>query len=57
MDNELDYTDAAALALEDECTEAAQDLDPYYAMDGLSEEMEDCEDEDLFDLIERGGWA
>jgi hypothetical protein len=57
MNDELDYSDAAALALEEECTEAAQDLDPYFAMEGLSEEMAECEEEDLFDIIERGSWG
>lgn len=56
MNEELDYTDEAALALEEEWDTLTEDVD-LDLPEGLHEDMEDDEDGDLFDILERGGWA
>ena len=56
MNEELDYTDEAALALEEwDTLEVSTDTEN--AMDDMYEDIEDSEDGDLFDILERGRYA
>ena len=56
--DEFDYTDDSALALEESfsahCDTLEECQEAEGAMDTLHEDMEDYEDEDLFDILERG---